>query len=123
MYVERKNPTLYTAVKDSNAYFYAGMTKDIKTVFNSMNVAYTDSVAQNTWSNVYAADYKPVIKASDVHQQVMPNVRGMGLKDAVYLLENMGVKISAKGKGKIIAQSVAPGTVLAKGITVMLELS
>ena len=47
----------------------------------------------------------------------------MGLKDAIYLLENMGVKISVKGKGKIISQSVAPGPALAKGITVMLELS
>ncbi|MBI5856136.1 MAG: transpeptidase family protein [Sphingobacteriales bacterium] len=123
MYVEKKNPSLYAAVKDSNAYFYAGMAKDIKTVFNSMSVSYTDSVAQNTWANVYAADYKPVMKTNEIRQRVMPNVRGMGLKDAVYLLENMGVKISAKGKGKIISQSVAPGSLLAKGITVMLELS
>jgi cell division protein FtsI (penicillin-binding protein 3) len=52
----------------------------------------------------------------------MPNVKGMGMKDALFLLENMGLKVSVKGKGKIIAQSVAPGMPLAKGITVMLEL-
>ena len=123
MYVERKNPSIYTAEKDSNAYFYAGQARDIKKVYNSMNVSYTDSSGQNTWTKVYAGNDKPVMKANNIRQQMMPNVRGMGLKDAVYLLENMGVKIAVKGKGKIISQSVAPGTVLAKGITVMLELS
>jgi len=53
----------------------------------------------------------------------MPNVKGMGLKDALYLLENMGLKVAVKGKGKIVTQSVVPGTSLAKGITVMLELA
>ena len=53
----------------------------------------------------------------------MPNVKGMGLKDALYLLENIGVKVSVKGKGKVINQSVAPGTALIKDISVMLELA
>ena len=127
MYVEKKNPSLYAAIKDSTAYFYAGFTNDIKNVYKAMNVDYTDSVGQNSWSSVYASpgSYRdqPVMKANNIRQHVMPNVRGMGLKDAIYLLENMGVKISVKGKGKIISQSVAPGTALAKGITVMLELS
>ena len=53
----------------------------------------------------------------------MPNVKGMGLKDALYLLENMGVKVSVKGKGKVTNQSVAPGSTVAKGAAVALELS
>jgi cell division protein FtsI (penicillin-binding protein 3) len=123
MYVERKDPSMYAATKDSNAYFYAGSANDIRNVFKKMNVAYTDSTSQSNWSSVYAGIKGAIMKANNIRQQVMPNVRGMGLKDAVYLLENMGVKITVKGKGKIIAQSVAPGTMLAKGITVMLELS
>ena len=130
MYVEKKDPSMYAAKKDSAAYFYAGFTNDIKNVYRTTNVGYTDSVAQNNlpagqagWGNVYSSNYQPVVKAINIRQQVMPNVRGMGLKDAIYLLENMGVKISVKGKGKIISQSVAPGTALAKGITIMLELS
>lgn len=122
MYVE-KNPSMYAAVKDSSGYFYAGFTNDIKKVYGEMNISYMDSTASNTWSSVYASRYQPVMKANNISQQVMPNVRGMGLKDAIYLLENMGVKVSVKGRGKIISQSVAPGVTLAKGITVMLELS
>ncbi len=123
MYVEKKNPSMYATVKDSSGYFYAGLTNDLKNVYREMNVSYTDSSAENTWSSVYASNYRPVMKATSVRQLVMPNVKGMGLKDAVYLLENMGVRVSVKGKGKIISQSVAPGVTLAKGITVMLELS
>jgi cell division protein FtsI (penicillin-binding protein 3) len=123
MYVEKKNPSLYATVKDSSGYFYAGLSNDIKKVYKTMNVAYIDSVAQNSWSSVYASNYQPVMKTNTIHQQVMPNVRGMGLKDAVYLLENMGLKVAVRGRGKITMQSVAPGTALTKGVTIILELS
>jgi cell division protein FtsI (penicillin-binding protein 3) len=123
MYVEKKDPSLYAATKDSANYFYAGYSNDIKSVFKAMKMSYRDSVAQGTWANVYAANYQPVLKAATIRQQVMPNVRGMGLKDAIYLLENMGLKVAVRGRGKVTMQSVAPGTALAKGITVVLELS
>jgi cell division protein FtsI (penicillin-binding protein 3) len=47
----------------------------------------------------------------------------MGLKDALYLLENIGLKVIVKGKGKVMSQSVVPGSPLAKGTAVVLELS
>jgi cell division protein FtsI (penicillin-binding protein 3) len=123
MYVEKKSPSLYTANRDSSSFFYAGFTPDMKNVYSSMAMGYRDSAARSNWSVVYANNNQPVIKGSTIRQQVMPNVRGMGLKDAIYLLENMGLKVAVKGKGKIVMQSVAPGTALAKGITVVLELS
>ena len=83
MYVDRKDPSLFTTVKDSAAYFYAGYSTDIKKVYKALNVRFTDSVAQNNWSNVYASNYQPVLKANSVSKQVMPNVRGMGFKDAL----------------------------------------
>jgi cell division protein FtsI (penicillin-binding protein 3) len=123
MYVEKKDPSLYAANKDSSAYFYAGNANDIKNIYKTLNVGYTDSAQQNEWGNMYASNYQPVMKANAVRQQVMPNVKGMGLKDALSLLENMGLKVTVKGKGKIVAQSVEPGASLKKGIRVMLELS
>ncbi len=129
LYVEKKNPSQFAAVKDSSAYFYAGNTEDIRKVYRSLHVGYTDSVLQQKWGMVYAGNFSqspggpPVIKPVSVRELVMPNVRGMGLKDALYLLENMGVKVAVKGRGKVVLQSVSPGTQLAKGITVMLELS
>ncbi len=123
MYVEKKDPSQYAATKDSSGFFYAGFTPDIKNVFSAMKMNYRDSVAQNNWSTVYTRNNEAVMKATTIRQQVMPNVRGMGLKDAIYLLENMGVKVAVRGRGKITMQSIEPGTALAKGITVILELS
>ncbi len=123
MYVNQKSPNLYAAKKDSSAYFYAGNTGDIKNVFTTLNVDYTDSTMKGSWGNVFAANYQPVIKASLVRKQVMPNVKGMGLKDALYLLESMGLKVSVKGRGKVMNQSIEAGSALSKEMKVILELS
>lgn len=124
MYVDQKPATLYTARKDSSTYFYAGNTKNIKQVFGTFNMWYADSVQQSNWASVYAGNnYQPVLQTNAVREKLMPNVKGMGLKDALYLLESMGLKVTISGKGKVANQSVAPGSALAKGVTVILELS
>ena len=38
------------------------------------------------------------------------------------MLENMGLKVLAKGKGKVMMQSVQAGAALAKGMTVFVQL-
>jgi len=53
----------------------------------------------------------------------MPNVSGMGLKDALYLLGNAGLKTKVIGSGKVIAQSIAAGTKVGKGLGVQIELN
>jgi len=68
-------------------------------------------------------NYQPVMKAKEVVGNKMPDVKGMGLKDVLYLLENRKVKVLAKGKGKVFAQSVTAGMPLAKGQTVVVELN
>jgi cell division protein FtsI (penicillin-binding protein 3) len=124
MYVDKKDVAApYQKVRDSSAYFYAGFANDIQNVYQSLNVKYTDSVKQQEWASVYADNYKPVVKSLVVRKQVMPNVKGMGLKDAIYLLENMGLKVAVRGKGKVQTQSVPAGAALAKGVIVVIELS
>lgn len=123
MYVDKKSPVQYVAKKDSSVYFYAGRTNDIRSVYKTLQVAYTDSARQDEWGNTYSVNYRPVVKTAVTRRNTMPNVRGMGLKDALYILENIGVKVAVKGSGKVTNQSVAPGTALGKGIAVVLELS
>jgi cell division protein FtsI (penicillin-binding protein 3) len=123
MYVEKKSPHLYAAKKDSSAFFYYGATKDIKNVYHSLNIAYTDSSAKGDYSSVFAVNYQPVVKESKVQEKVMPNVKGMGLKDALFLLENLGIKVVVNGRGKVFQQSIDPGTVLKQGMDVVLNLS
>lgn len=58
-----------------------------------------------------------------VVQGYVPDVSGMGLKDAVYLLEKGGMQVEVKGRGRVQAQSVAPGTKTTKGQKITLQLS
>jgi cell division protein FtsI (penicillin-binding protein 3) len=53
----------------------------------------------------------------------VPDVTGMGLKDAVYLLENMGLKVSASGRGKVVSQSLAQNTNFNKGQQIKIQLN
>ena len=57
-----------------------------------------------------------------VGKSTAPNVVGMGLRDAVYLLENKGFQVVVKGKGMVVKQSVKPGSVIEKNQTIMIEL-
>jgi cell division protein FtsI (penicillin-binding protein 3) len=46
----------------------------------------------------------------------------MGLQDAIYLLENCGLKVNVTGAGKITQQSISAGQSIIKGSTIYLEL-
>jgi cell division protein FtsI (penicillin-binding protein 3) len=122
MHVDSKSPSLFTAKKDSSAYFYAGSSGDFKQVYGMLDISFRDSAKDKDWINVYGAGSTPVATVNQVRKQLMPSLKGMGLKDALYLLESMGVKVQVKGKGKVLSQSVAAGTTLAKNMTVTIEL-
>jgi len=53
----------------------------------------------------------------------VPNVQDMGLKDAVYLMESMGLKVVTDGRGTVRGQSLAPGSVIRKGTEIKLDMS
>ena len=52
----------------------------------------------------------------------VPDVRGMGARDAVYLLEQSGVRVRLKGRGKVKEQSLMPGKQLQPGMVCELLL-
>ena len=52
----------------------------------------------------------------------VPDLTGMGLKDAVFILENMGMNVKILGRGVIAKQSIAAGTHITKGTEIIIEL-
>ncbi|MCE7994402.1 MAG: transpeptidase family protein [Roseivirga sp.] len=59
----------------------------------------------------------------DESDLLVPNVQGMTLRDALYLLENKGLKVSITGTGRVRKQSVRPGKRIDKGkTTITIEL-
>ncbi len=59
----------------------------------------------------------PIIKG------LVPDVQGMTLRDAIYLLEKNGLRVSHQGKGRVMDQSLSPGTRISRGSRIYLQLS
>jgi len=111
------------AAADSNHYRWSGYSSEIKNVLEAMNVQYKDSATTGKWGVVTNSEYAPVIKDLSTSKQTIPDVTGMGLKDALHLLENRSLKVTVKGKGKVVSQSLEAGLSINTGQTIALELN
>ena len=63
-----------------------------------------------------------VIKPRRISYSSVPNVKGMGLRDALYVLENSGLKVDFSGAGMVQRQSLQPGAEVPKGSYIRIEL-
>ena len=62
------------------------------------------------------------LESKEGNSKLVPNVHGMGAKDAVYCLEKAGLKVRLEGVGHVYKQSITPGSRIAKGVTITLNL-
>lgn len=109
--------------KDSAAYLYAGATEDLEKIMGTLQWKYRDSSGIHEWTRLYAVNYEPVMNGQPTTRKNMPDVRGMGLRDALYLLENMKLKVVARGRGKVKSQSIDVGAIVANNQIVTLDLN
>ncbi|WP_339888278.1 penicillin-binding protein [uncultured Flavobacterium sp.] len=89
---------------------------------------YTDAPSTNEvkkLDNKIPSQEKSYTKLYDIKtsENIMPNVKGMPVMDAVVLLENLGLKVKVIGRGKVVRQSVDKGQRFNKNQVVTLELS
>ncbi|MES2417990.1 MAG: penicillin-binding protein [Bacteroidota bacterium] len=99
----------------------AGQSKAIKKVYHAFGIKALYA-AKSDYFNTVDTSNGVVYQDNNPVKGIMPNVNGMGLKDAMYLLGNAGLKTRVKGSGKVIAQSVQAGNVVGKGALVQIEL-
>ncbi|MGZ3837072.1 MAG: penicillin-binding transpeptidase domain-containing protein [Flavisolibacter sp.] len=123
MYVQGKKGMNLAVRPDSSLFTYAGYTPDIREVLGEVQVHPADSAGKSNWSIVYSNQYKPVVRARTAPGNLMPDLSHMTLKDALYELENRDMKVVVKGKGKVVAQDVQPGTAISKHqiVTILLN--
>ena len=93
---------------------------DAEKVLEYTGVKYQNN-SNDEWASLVAAS-SPVLEKRDIENGKIPDVRGMGLKDAIYLLENAGATVLTKGTGRVKLQSIRPGTEIGNGIKVELTL-
>ena len=85
------------------------------------NVKKGDALAANyVLSHLQVKDFRA--EEYKVSGSAVPDVTGMGARDAVYLLENKGIKTKLKGRGKVKAQSIYAGQPIKQGMVCELTL-
>ena len=77
---------------------------------------------QITWGHAQQSPNAVILQTGENKPGLVPNVIGMGAKDAVYLLESKGLRVQLHGIGKVRWQSIAEGHRIVKGQTVTLQL-
>lgn len=93
-------------------------------MFKALGLPVSTNVPKNSLARLTLDSSKKVqVVKEHVVYGVVPDVKGLGLKDAIYLLENEGMKVSVTGRGMIQGQSIAPGTKVTKGQQIVLVLS
>jgi cell division protein FtsI (penicillin-binding protein 3) len=119
-----RNVGVLNVIPDSSDYIFSGSREDMQQVLHALNVRYIDSMSKGaSLSEVHAYNYKPVAKTLPEVKYVMPDVRYMTLRDALFALEARNIKVTVKGKGKVVAQDILPGTPLKKSTTVTILLN
>jgi cell division protein FtsI (penicillin-binding protein 3) len=99
----------------------AGKGEELKTVLDKINYKYQTNKIEDYGAIVAQKDSIKLV-SREITKNKVPNVIGMGLKDALFLLENKGMKVEIRGIGKVTEQSVPAGTI-AKGQYVTLHLN
>jgi cell division protein FtsI (penicillin-binding protein 3) len=98
-----------------------GYADDLKLLCNQLGVSNHGS-EQDEWIDGDNSQKFIAWKNRAIRDGIVPNVQGMSVRDALYLLENNGLRVTVLGKGKVISQSVVAGerAIRGNGITLVL---
>ena len=100
-----------------------GLAESSIQVLSSLRIPHSNENKNSQWLTAELSDAdKLLLTNKPINTDQVPNVRGMGAKDAIFILENLGLKVNLSGRGTVISQSVSPGTRITRGQTVVLQL-
>jgi cell division protein FtsI (penicillin-binding protein 3) len=99
-----------------------GNRDDISSVFRDLGIRYKRSVDDEWIATRESGDTIRLVGVTP-QQGLVPDVRGMTLRDAMYLLENSGLRVKFNGKGRVRKQSPEHGAKIYEGSIVSLDLN
>ncbi len=103
--------------------YQVGKTEEFKTVINTLSIPADTSNVESEWAVILPDDDKIKLATRLIKKNEVPNVKGMSAEDAIYILEQLGMKTMIRGRGMVKDQSIVPGQIIEKGKTIVLELS
>ncbi len=102
--------------------FVAGRKKDIAKVLNELDIMNGFSFYKSEWVQANREDDGVALESREIKPGTIPNVKGMGATDAVYLLEKFGLRVSLRGIGKVKSQSLRAGDPMRRGQNILITL-
>jgi cell division protein FtsI (penicillin-binding protein 3) len=123
MAVEKQKPMQATLQLDTLLALKNGRSNEWKEILTTLKLPVGATPANNSWVSAKVADKKINLNTVAQEKGAVPDVTGMGLKDALYLLENAGLRVVIKGAGKVKTQSLPGGTKIGNEQTIVIELS
>jgi cell division protein FtsI (penicillin-binding protein 3) len=124
-FVKKYDNQLKQIQRDSSIISYVGNKNDLQQVTRKLNInlgnidARGDELIDLATNGSSIKVNKRVVAVSSS----MPQLKGMGLKDAIATCENLGLKVTVKGKGKVSNQSINVGQYISKGQMINIELN
>ena len=103
-----------------------GKTEMQQTILSELDIngkKQLEKFAPQGWMEIRRDSTKIIAQKYPVITDSLVSVVNMGLKDAIYLLENQGYRVSFKGHGRVKSQSPAAGSKVAANTVINLELS
>jgi cell division protein FtsI (penicillin-binding protein 3) len=111
--------TTYTAFIPS---VKAGNQRDLKKILAILEIPNSSSDEEAKIVSASPSKERVQIVERKTTGGYVPDVRGMGMAEAIYLLENFGLRVNCSGKGSVLSQSIAPGTKIKKGDRIFIRL-
>jgi cell division protein FtsI (penicillin-binding protein 3) len=112
-----------TAKGFSLPFAMAGTQKDLKEIYTLLEVPVRSMNPNAPYVRPLKDSLSVTLMPEPRANGAMPDVTGMGARDAVFLLEQAGLKVILKGKGMVVRQSIAPGNLFVRGTVVVLDLA
>jgi cell division protein FtsI (penicillin-binding protein 3) len=122
-FLDQKTAGVKALKKDSSFSAFAIHAKDLDLITGELNLAYKNSGTSGNWKRLYIQPQGLYTNDLSQSASTMPDLMGMNLRDAIYLLENKHLRVSFSGRGKVRTQSIEPGSGIKKNQKVILELS
>lgn len=101
----------------------SGNYAQLETLMDNLDIEYKDPDDNADWVKAIQGEEEITLSPVKLIDNLIPNVIGMGAKDAVYLLESRGLRVGLSGRGKVTQQSITPGSRLSRGQYIALTLN
>ena len=128
----QRRSTDYTSVRDTmnclQPLVCAGNINAAQTILEQLNIKFQSALYSSdentlTWGVARTDGSGVTLNSVSVPKdEIVPDVRGYGLRDAVYRLERMGLRVRVRGIGRVSSQNLQPGYRFKRGQQIELIL-